>query len=327
MLLVSRTGVGLWVPALPLLAVSSLARHLIREDSSIFTLSVVAISIPVETTALEAFLEILTSGKISKRNFKEDLEEVFSMLKVDVELSMRVKRENSSNEASGIGFISSVYSLSMEIDDDILNSNDSERNAESSKVFNCKTCSEEFKEKIEFISHANLVHNKILLPCSRCAAVLTKDGLRKHQRKVHMKIQNSCDQCSFKTSRKDVLKKHKEVKHKRLAIACSQCNKKFSCYESLSKHIKVVHVGLAWNKCENTFSERVQAGHQESGRLRFSCNWDGCSKTMSSEANVKRHEETDHLGIRYSCDVCGSRFTQACNLKRHQARRHGNNNG
>lgn len=109
------------------------------------------------------------------------------MLKVDAELSMNVKRANSSIEASGIGFIS-----------DILKMNDSDRNTETFEVFNCKTCSDEFKEKMEFISHANFVHSKIFLPCSQCAAL-----------KVYMKIQHSCDQCSVKTAQKDILKKHK----------------------------------------------------------------------------------------------------------------------
>lgn len=335
-LLVSRTGVRLSVPALPLLAVSSLARQLVKEDSSIFAQSSVVISIPVETTVLEAFLEILTFGKINKRN-KDDLEEAFSLLKVDVELSIIVKRANSTIKASGIGFISSVYSLTSmenENDDEILNSIDSERNAETLKVFICKTCSDEFKDKMEFISHANLVHNKILLPCSQCAAVLSKDGLRKHLKRVHIKMQHSCDQCSFKTSRKVWLKKHKEMKHKHLVISCSQCDEKFSCYESLSKHIQVVHVGLSYarKKNENIFlnkilKKRVHAGHQESEKLRFSCNWDGCNKTMRSEASVKRHEQADHYGIRYNCDVCGSSFTQACNLKRHRDKIHGNNYG
>jgi len=121
------------------------------------------------------------------------------LLKVDAELSMNVKRANSSIEASGIGFISSMYSLtSMEIDDDILKMNDSDRNTETFEVFNCKTCSDEFKEKMEFISHANFVHSKIFLLCSQCAAL-----------KVYMKIQHSCDQCSVNDCSKDILKKHK----------------------------------------------------------------------------------------------------------------------
>ena len=109
------------------------------------------------------------------------------MLKVDAELSMNVKRANSSIEASGIGFIS-----------DILKMNDSDRNTETFEVFNCKTCSDEFKEKMEFISHANFVHSKIFLLCSQCAAL-----------KVYMKIQHSCDQCSVNDCSKDILKKHK----------------------------------------------------------------------------------------------------------------------
>ena len=131
-----------------------------------------AISLPVKTSALTEFQEILCTGIISLRNKEKSLRRVFSYLEIEANLSHNIKQEtekfpsvNISNanfsrnikqeteEFSGIN-ISNVYSLSNEDEGNEARDTKSFESAKAKGISHiCDKCSLSFSTRSKLARH------------------------------------------------------------------------------------------------------------------------------------------------------------------------------
>jgi len=293
-LLVSRNGGRVSVPALPLLAVSDLACTLFKEDLSVISnIANPAISLPVKTSTLTAFKEIICTGIISLSSKEKSLRRVFSYLEIEANLSHNIKKEIEAEEFSSIN-ISNVYSLAIKEEGDEARDPKSFQSAKAKEIsHNCDKCSLSFSTRSRLARHKETKHEGIRYNCNQCnLSFTTLTSVKSHQKAKHEGIRHNCDQCSLSFIYRRGYARHMEAKHGGIRYNCNQCGSSFSQLNDMKSHQKSKHEGIR--------------------NLSFT--------TLSS---MKSHQRSKHDGICHFCNQCSLSFTYRRAYTRHMASKHG----
>lgn len=86
--------------------------------------------------------------------------------------------------------------------------------------------------------------------CDKCSNSLSsKEGLLKHQIRLHRGLRYMCDRCPFQANTREKVNRHKQIKHDGLRYKCDQCDYKSIEKRHLAQHIKSKHSRV--HKCEH----------------------------------------------------------------------------
>ena len=130
------------------------------------------------------------------------------------------------------------------------------------------------------------------------------------------------NKCIF-SSGKEGLGPHIRDYHANVKWTCQQtnCSSQFSSQKNLSKHIRNYHqrgrFACAVAECHFEADRMIDVQHHQEVHANYTCSFDGCNKTFTQQANLKKHERI-HSNIKpYGCKQCEHRSVKSSDMKRH----------
>ncbi|GBM05347.1 Transcription factor IIIA [Araneus ventricosus] len=219
-------------------------------------------------------------------------------------------------------------------------------------------CEKNFASSSHLKRHEDTHGSSYRCTIEDCPEVLkTKATLKKHIRKVHLKIERhkvyTCTQCGREFNKHNTLQKH-ELRHSgQLPYKCSveDCQKAFLTPSKLKRHMKV-HEGYPckvlgcdkvfekWTlyvqhvrdfhrpeyKCQvcnkvfsTSYALKLHAPLHEESRLVYPCEVPNCSRYYYAERNLKWHMKKYHAKRPFMCDKenCHRAFKTESDLADH----------
>ena len=179
-------------------------------------------------------------------------------------------------------------------------------------TFPCEICGNLYTSAQSLRNHIKQVHDSGDLKCHLCDfQAKAKPYLDSHIRSVHNSSKSfMCAVCSFESENKQDLLSHMQLKHGQfdpspqkeaptLLIKCDSCDRQFNSRKSWRVHHKSVHLGI-----------------------RYQCEYENCTFSTTTKAQVKRHVELKHLGIKLQCEYCEKSFCGDGSLRDHKVKKH-----
>ncbi|CAL7933991.1 unnamed protein product [Xylocopa violacea] len=166
--------------------------------------------------------------------------------------------------------------------------------------------------------------------CASESSMTTRAG----KKQAKKPIEEQCNQCDFKCSKKSTLYSHKrQHKPEELEVySCSECAFKARKKSSLYSHIQRKHKEPKYstpdgqpplfycNQCDyknkNKYELKVHMARKHSDDFKFSC--ETCSKKFKVKGDLTNHIRFSHKEQPVICDVCGKTCLNSNSLYVHQ---------
>ena len=183
---------------------------------------------------------------------------------------------------------------------------------------------DEFKERLKNTETVRNIYGRFRCPYPNCKKVFDKKlNMNTHWRKVHHKLNRTCDICMVLLEGVDEktfirhVEKCKNVIHK-----CDMCDYKTPVTSNLKKHMKI-HTGQGYQceYCPSLFptKQRLTIHEQihDQNRPRFMC--EICSHTFCSDDAVKKHVTRMHTELKreWNCTKCSYVAKLEIDLRKH----------
>ncbi|KAG4066053.1 hypothetical protein HA402_001300 [Bradysia odoriphaga] len=193
----------------------------------------------------------------------------------------------------------------------------------------CTVCAA-YVTKRNFKDHVNSHSSARDYKCDLCgSAVKSIFTLRKHIKKVHMKVKSSilplnmktnCDICDKQFSSPATFQRHELRYHSDSGnITCEVCDKKSLTIDEHSRHMKI-HTDSKFQCgfCDARFvSNESLKVHLIRHKSEWSYECGLCSKVFKHSSSVSSHRKSHKLNGYYHCGGCDDRFKDYGQLKLH----------
>jgi len=211
------------------------------------------------------------------------------------------------------------------------------------KVYTCKFCEDEFKDKEKYKEHKNVKHK---YDCSKCelkftsSSKLEEHSLEEHKQKKSKNLKKlTCNFCGLVCDKKfdmpsckDYYLKHVATPHK---FSCKRCDFRFTVKGKLDKHMIEVHTGessgFECKLCGYYFSHKKLFDDHETKTHRYKCRDHNCPNKFISEDQLEKHCMKKHQDLvaqpvrkerDYNCNLCGRVFKSDSRLESHLTIKH-----
>lgn len=224
---------------------------------------------------------------------------------------------------------------------------------ETSCIYNCEYCTNNFTSVYELKDHMKVSHDKeySLCVCNVCfGKFYCKETIFEHKKIcIPPPNVNACMHCDKLFTDISSLEFHTRIFHPQAQIAdskisstftedlcdtlnykCSHCDRVYYSERSLKHHIKLKHTTdeaveceICGKQCNNKYylASHIKIVHNNDSWAKC----DYCNKEFKSKRNIRRHIECTHLGMqRYKCIECETLFKEKRSLRKHVRTKHPN---
>ena len=171
--------------------------------------------------------------------------------------------------------------------------------------------------------------------CNKChKQFCNRSEVSEHQENEH-DMKQSCNQCTFKTTRKAILREHTLSQHDGFLYKCQQCDYESTQKKLLMKHIMIVHPDSSHlykcDKCDykspeaNLLKKHKELYHSHETNLENKVNLEKpqmtecqqCGKKYFDKSGLLRHIKSKHKGIKHLCHFCPYKSSHPYDVKIH----------